>query len=391
LKSAAPPLIKTVAGRFFLRFGAVRPLLNPYAGASTGGAFALTAWLIRTLLDARRFRRRPPPSPAATPADNPDALCAALQQTVHGRLRPLIRRQTNWTFAAHLLRSWGTELAVGASRAAPGSSAASASDHAAAPLFPLMEAELMLAADEPPASTPTLPAAADRWAFPEDADHNVPARRQLTAWLNAAGGSLEAARDRAKLDILRLNHALHDLANRLGEALKLPPNAAYFHTMAELSALAAGRGGPTADELERRQAEYEANRRSAPGAILLVDEDGAVHAPETPTDGGARRGVAIVSGQASGEAMTLDAASPPPLEAVDAGKILVIPDGRAFWIPYLARAGGAVLAGGSILSHLAVAGRELGVPLVLFPSGFAAADGRRVEIAGGEARADEHG
>jgi hypothetical protein len=51
---------------------------------------------------------------------------------------------------------------------------------------------------------------------------------------------------------------------------------------------------------------------------------------------------------------------------------------------------GPALTGGSILSHLAVAGRELGAPPTLCPSGYAAADGRRVEIAGGEARAVGH-
>ncbi|MGO9711634.1 MAG: PEP/pyruvate-binding domain-containing protein [Polyangiaceae bacterium] len=137
-----------------------------------------------------------------------------------------------------------------------------------------------------------------------------------------------------------------------------------------------------------RRSEYEGYARSRPAARLNLRGlvQGATIEQEDPIDmpsGAILRGIPCSPGRKVAPAkVVLD----PDRDAELNGEILVAPMTDPAWAYLMVAAGGLVAERGSILSHTAIIGRELGVPTVVGVAGAtrAIATGAMIEIDGTE-------
>jgi pyruvate,water dikinase len=137
-----------------------------------------------------------------------------------------------------------------------------------------------------------------------------------------------------------------------------------------------------------RKREYEDYaRRHPPDRITL---NGVVFANEIPeevaadatSDDGSLRGIGCAGGRVTGRAMIV---RQPRTDLDVRGEILVATMTDPGWVFLMAAAGGLVVERGSLLSHTAIIGRELGVPTVVGVTAATRriADGELLEIDGG--------
>lgn len=106
-----------------------------------------------------------------------------------------------------------------------------------------------------------------------------------------------------------------------------------------------------------------------PDRIMYIGETLPVfgHASKTAPAGSALlRGIAVSKGVLQAEAVVI---STPELDAAVNGRILVTPVTDPGWVFLMARAAGLVSEKGSLLSHTAIVGRELGIPVVVGVTG----------------------
>ncbi|MFC1474521.1 PEP/pyruvate-binding domain-containing protein [bacterium] len=137
-------------------------------------------------------------------------------------------------------------------------------------------------------------------------------------------------------------------------------------------------------EAEKRRRAFEADTVKPHRAVLHIGPDGEIlddEKPEAAPPGeGVYRGRAASSGTAAGIARLV--ARPEDVEKIEDGDIAVV-DVCSPWMSMLfSRAAGVVALSGGVVSHLALAAREYGVPIVVGVRGVAGEDldGLRLEI-----------
>lgn len=227
-----------------------------------------------------------------------------------------------------------------------------------------------------------------------------PVRRSILRWVLGAAQRSVRFRENLRLARSRAFGMARRIFRALGQRLALAklldaPGDVFFLAQEEIAGAVRGHG-VTADLralVALRRSELESCRaREAPGRRVLrgiaaakawVEEGEAVAAVApgaapmsgTGCGGGVTRGVAKV---------VLD-----PRAGVSVhGEILVAPSTDPGWVMLMATARGIVVERGSILSHTAIIGRELGIPTVV---GVASAtrrirSGKLLEIDGGTGR-----
>jgi phosphohistidine swiveling domain-containing protein len=138
----------------------------------------------------------------------------------------------------------------------------------------------------------------------------------------------------------------------------------FFLTWEELPALV--HGPVDRAELAERIARRQQRRRLALSLpvppVLFSDDLEAIGRPPTPEAADVWQGVPLSAGVAEGPALVLEE---PRVEGpLPAGYILVCPATDPAWYPLFLQARGLVLETGGVLSHGAIAARELGLPAV---------------------------
>ncbi|MGQ0804544.1 MAG: PEP/pyruvate-binding domain-containing protein [Actinomycetota bacterium] len=164
----------------------------------------------------------------------------------------------------------------------------------------------------------------------------------------------EALRLRARWTMELDARAAWELGTRLHEGGVLPDPESLRHlTLEELDAVVAGHEAPLAEISERRE-----RPQPAPlPAVFRLTPEGHPVAVATPGRGD-DVGVGAGGGRVVGPVHTGD--EPPP-----AGAVLVVRTLDPSLAPVLPQLGGLVAETGSVLSHLAILARELGVPTVV--------------------------
>jgi pyruvate,water dikinase len=172
-----------------------------------------------------------------------------------------------------------------------------------------------------------------------------------------------ALRETAKHHLLRgyalIRRALVELDRRFGLEADV-----FFLTPEDLPRLAEG---PAAREELRALAARRRRRRElalslpVPPVIFSDDLEAVGRAPEV-TGADALQGVPLSAGTVEAPALVLSAPDPGGLPGD--GYILVCPSTDPAWYPLFLRARGLVMETGGVLSHGAIAARELGLPAV---------------------------
>jgi rifampicin phosphotransferase len=139
--------------------------------------------------------------------------------------------------------------------------------------------------------------------------------------------------------------------------------------------------------VEQRKTAYRTESRfTLPRVITEADIETLGSLPEREPGAGARQGLAVSAGAASGPARILSS----PAQAGDLGQdyILVCPGTDPSWTPLFAGAAGLLLERGGMLSHGAVVAREMGLPAVVLPDATRLfCEGERIWIDGSRGRA----
>jgi pyruvate,water dikinase len=201
--------------------------------------------------------------------------------------------------------------------------------------------------------------------------------------------NLRLMRSRAFGMVKRVVRALGQRLTRAG--LIDQPNDVFYLAIEEV--IGAVRGTSITRDLRglvtQRRHEYDVFRQWTPpsrvttrGIVLAHVASAAAPAP-APTAAGARelRGVACSAGRVRARARVVRT----PEEHLDIrGEILVAPMTDPGWVFLMVPAGGLIVERGSILSHTAIIGRELGIPTVVGVADATSliADGQLVEIDG---------
>lgn len=226
-------------------------------------------------------------------------------------------------------------------------------------------------------------------------------RRPLRRWV--LGRLLErarqAVRDREEMRINRarafgtVKEMFHSLGRRLhAQGLLDAPEDVFALRLDELRAFA--RDGDRADRrgvvaARRREAEWQAACDMPDRLIFPAGQEPDLrHYLRTESGGedaagdSLRHGLGVSRGVVEAETLVLDS---PELSQRVAGQILVTRMTDPGWVFLMVQAGGIVSEKGSLLSHTAIIGRELGVPTVVGVKGATAwlRDGARVRLDGG--------
>ncbi|MEW5946496.1 MAG: PEP-utilizing enzyme, partial [bacterium] len=136
-------------------------------------------------------------------------------------------------------------------------------------------------------------------------------------------------------------------------------------------------------KVEERIRKFKRDReRPAPPIVHLDALGNELPAPETgAADGhGAYYGIAASAGRATGTARRLE--SPADALKVRPGDVVIVNHCKPWMSVVFRRASGVAAAGGGVVSHLALAAREFGKPMLVGVHGLRGADieGRTVEI-----------
>ena len=220
-----------------------------------------------------------------------------------------------------------------------------------------------------------------------------PLRRRYASWLVRRTRAAIADREGMSYARARAYGVLRRLFQAMGAALARAdvlrqPEDVFYLTLEDLeSHVRDGSPVPEPGELvARRKTHYEAfARETLPHRIVsrgpvsehrLARDDSAA-----PGANGVLRGLPCAPGRARGTARVLHAASPG--ERVE-GTILVAPVTDPGWVFLMLTARGLVVERGSILSHTAILGRELGIPTVVGVEGATRliASGDEIEVDG---------
>lgn len=205
----------------------------------------------------------------------------------------------------------------------------------------------------------------------------------------------EASRLRRSRGFGGIRYLFVELGRRLAEArvIRAPDDIFFLETDEVLQAI---KGCAPPDDLpalvETRRARLDEFARLRPRERFPTRGIVAAHPvpprpPPPPTVDGALRGIPCASGVARGRALVVrDPRSAPET----AGRVLVAETTDPGWVFLLAPAAALVVEKGSLLSHTAIIGRELGVPTVVNVPGATERipDGALVEVDGssGEVR-----
>jgi len=160
------------------------------------------------------------------------------------------------------------------------------------------------------------------------------------------------------------------------------PDDIFFLQFDELETADAADGiGETAS---RRRLEFENDKKQPAQQVVHLGAAGnIIAARETPAETAAEvgyRGIAASPGKAAGTARWVVA--PRDAARVGLGDIIIVDECSPWMSALFQRAGGAVARGGGVVSHLALAAREYGRPMLVGVHAIrgADADGRRIEI-----------
>jgi len=213
-----------------------------------------------------------------------------------------------------------------------------------------------------------------------------PFRRLLLRWLLARAREGVVHRENMRFARTRMYGLVKRIFRAMGKAycrlgLLEYPEDIFFLSMEEVFALVTG-SAVTLDcrgTVRVRREEYERHRRSPTPPSRLVTTGPAACAPRVPLaaaadDGGVLlRGIGCSVGQVTGRARIVR--HPEPGLKVD-GHILVAEMTDPGWVFLMMSARGVIVERGSILSHTAIIGRELGIPTI---TGLAGATERIVD------------
>jgi pyruvate,water dikinase len=195
--------------------------------------------------------------------------------------------------------------------------------------------------------------------------------------------NLRLARTRAFGMVKRIFRALgRDLASR---KLIVDARDVFFLTVAEVTDAVRGSGvtRDLAALVAQRKGEYEGYAsRTLPTRIVTRGPVLATKLePPKPPVAGALKGTGCSPGIIKGRAKVVR--SPDPTLRVQ-GEILVAPMTDPGWVFLMVAAKGLVVERGSILSHTAIIGRELGIPTVVGVKDATSVieDGAEIEIDG---------
>jgi pyruvate,water dikinase len=223
-----------------------------------------------------------------------------------------------------------------------------------------------------------------------------PLRRRLFGYV--LGRCRRAVKNRENLRLLRtrafgmVKRLFRAIGRRFAEARLLDdPLDIFWLTIEEVAGTIRG-ACPTRDLralVALRKREYEGFAKKAPaprvtarGIVYAADLAGEeAPPPAAGASGQELRGVGCSPGRVRARAkVILSPEAPMDIR----GEVLVAPMTDPGWVFLMVAAGGIVSEKGSLLSHTAIIGRELGIPTVVGVKGAtrAIADGRTVEIDG---------
>jgi rifampicin phosphotransferase len=159
------------------------------------------------------------------------------------------------------------------------------------------------------------------------------------------------------------------------------PEKIFCLELGELGGGAAGLGKKAGE----RAAEHEAEKKKIAPPVVHIDAEGRVvetagAGGESAAGGDVFRGIAASGGVASGIAHRVE--KPDDVAKVGSGEIAVV-DACSPWMSVLFhQAAGVVATSGGAISHLALAAREFGLPMLVGVQGLRGADveGRTIEI-----------
>lgn len=150
---------------------------------------------------------------------------------------------------------------------------------------------------------------------------------------------------------------------------------------------AAASGGVDRGIIEERKKRFAKEKKAPRRAVLHIDESGEI-IPETPAEigestGRVYHGKAASSGVAAGRARWVS--HPDDAQKVGEGEIAVVDVCSPWMSVLLGRAAGVAACSGGVVSHLALAAREYGKPMVVSAYGLADVnvDGMTLEIDSG--------
>jgi len=138
-----------------------------------------------------------------------------------------------------------------------------------------------------------------------------------------------------------------------------------------------------ADVARRRMADFEKNRQGPAAAVIHLDSDGKVIVEKRDAPAaapGEYSGIPASPGAAEGRARLVS--RPEEVDKVHKGDVAVVESCSPWMSVVFARASAVVAVSGGVVSHLALAAREYGKPMVVGVHGLAASDveGRTVEV-----------
>jgi rifampicin phosphotransferase len=219
-----------------------------------------------------------------------------------------------------------------------------------------------------------------------------PVRRAILSWVARRARLALANRENMRFARARIFGIARQLFGALGQRLAeqqvlARPEDIHYLTVDEACAAVRGTGVTVqmSDLVALRRAEYAAFGNARPPSRLWTH--GAprwrpeASPAENPASGGELHGTPCAGGLAEGTArIVANPADPPDSEP----HILIAESTDPGWVFLMTRANGIVVERGSVLSHTAIIGRELGIPTIV---GVAAAtrtipDGARLSIDG---------
>jgi pyruvate,water dikinase len=212
---------------------------------------------------------------------------------------------------------------------------------------------------------------------------------EKTRWGVSTRENLRLARSRSAGMAKRIFRAL---GRRLAEGGALnSADDVFFVTVEELEGHLRG-ASVTADlkklvDLRRGEWAVYAEEPQPPGRIVTQGPAAAWSPPAEAPDPGALaagdllQGVGCSPGRVTAPAMVI---TEPSGELAIDGQVLVAPMTDPGWVFLMVAAGGLVVERGSLLSHTAIIGRELGIPTVVAVPGATRriSDGQRLELDG---------
>ncbi|MEL7534897.1 MAG: PEP-utilizing enzyme, partial [Bacteroidota bacterium] len=162
----------------------------------------------------------------------------------------------------------------------------------------------------------------------------------------------------------------------------------FYFSLSELAALCKGENRSAQQAtLKQRRKEYDAyTQLELPDRIIYEGRDlPKFSAPGTPilAQEGTYQGIAVSKGRIEAEAIIV---TEPSLDIAVQGKILISRMTDPGWVFLMTQAAGLISEKGSLLSHTAIVGRELGIPVVVgIPSATQIfASGDRLRLNGSE-------